>query len=112
MAFQTRGRWGAGATNPPPERCRDVLQELDIAADDLEHPDVCLAHDSGWALSAFPCGLLVWENAEDETHAPRHMTGVSRARVLALWLRLAEGNVAAVDTEPWQLGYGPLSKGS
>ena len=111
MAFHTRGRWGAGASNPPLERCRVLLQELDSDSDDLEHPDVCLAHDSGWALSAFPSGLLVWENVEDEDQPPRHMTGVSRARVLALWLRLAKGDVAAVDAEAWLPGYGPPAKG-
>ena len=112
MAFHTRGRWGVGASNPPVARCRDLLQEIDLDTDDLEHPDVCLAHDSGWALSAFPSGLLVWENAEDETHPPRHMTGVSRARVLALWLLLADGDVAAVDAEPWLPGYGPFLQGA
>ena len=64
------------------------------------------------ALRATASGLLVWENGEDETHPPRHMTGVSRARVLALWLLLADGDVAAVDAKPWLPGYGPFLQGA
>jgi hypothetical protein len=53
--------------DPPIARLRELLQSLDI--DDKEHPDVALTHESGWCLSAFPSGLLVWEN--DETNSGR-----------------------------------------
>jgi hypothetical protein len=34
------------------------------------------------------------------------MRGVPREKVLALWLKLAEGNIAAVEAEAWLPGYG------
>ena len=107
MAFHARGRWGGDERNPPVERLRELLQELDIEIEDIEHPDVALTHETEWCLGAYPSGLLVWENLEDGDPNPRHMNGVSREKVLALWLKLAEGDMAAVEAEPWLPGYGP-----
>jgi hypothetical protein len=111
MAFHARGRWGGDERNPAVARLRALLQELDVETDDREHPDVSLKHETEWCPSAFPSGLLVWENLEDENATPRHMTAVPREKVLALWLTLAEGNIAAVEDEPWRPGYDspPLS---
>ena len=49
-------------------------------------------------------GLLVWENVEAEESSPRHMTSVPRRKVLDLWLKLAQGDIAAVEAEPWLPG--------
>ena len=104
MTFSTRNRWGAAQINPPVARLRELLQSLDI--EDKEHPDVCLKHETEWCLSAFPSGRLVWENVGAEDNNPRHMTSVSRERVLSLWLKLAQGDVAAVEAELWLPGNG------
>jgi hypothetical protein len=104
MSYIVRDRWGATQRDPPGERLRELLQSLDI--EDGEHPDVALRHETEWCLSVFPSGLLVWENVEDTDDRPRHMKGVPREKVLALWLDLARGNVAAVEAEPWLPGYG------
>ena len=102
MAFHITNRWGAMERDPPIARLRELLQSLDI--DDKEHPDVALTHESGWCLSAFPSGLLVWEN--DETNSvPRHMKAVPREAVLRLWLELAQGDIATIEAEPWKRGY-------
>jgi hypothetical protein len=102
MAFRTTNRWGAMERDPPVARLRELLQSLDI--DDKEHPDVALTHESGWCLSAFPSGLLVWEN--DETNSlPRHMKAVPREEVLRLWLKLAQGEIATIEAQPWKSGY-------
>ena len=102
MAFRTTNRWGATERDPPVARLRELLQSLGI--DDNEHPDVALTHESGWCLSAFPSGLLVWEN--DETNSgPRHMKAVPREEVLRLWLHLAQGEIATIEAEPWTSGY-------
>jgi hypothetical protein len=59
-----------------------LVAELDAYEDD-EHPDIAVSHESGWTLSAFPSGLLVWENvyADDEDDsspaAPRHLRGAA-----------------------------------
>lgn len=105
MAFHTTDRWGAMERNPVIERLRELLRSLDI--DDDEHPDVALTHETEWSLSAFPSGRLVWENAAVEDSAARHMVDVPREKVLALWQKLAHGDIAAVDAEPWLPGYGP-----
>jgi hypothetical protein len=80
---------------------REALAELDV--EDIEHPDVALIHESGWCLSAYPSGLLIWEHLGG--NEPRHMRGVSRERVLEMWQRLATGELAAIDAEPWTAGY-------
>lgn len=47
--------------DPPDEAVRVLLDELDTA--DAEHPDVAVSHESGWTLSAFRGGRLVWETS-------------------------------------------------
>jgi len=88
---------------PSFDRMREVLTELD-SGDDDEHPDVSLTHESEWTLSAFPDGLVIWENAEEDV--ARHMHHVSRSKVLELWTMLSEGNIDAIESEPWIQGYG------
>ena len=84
---------------------REVLSELQ-AVDD-EHPCVALSHESEWCLSAYPCGLLVFENLEEGE--PRHLDDVSGERVLALWTLLAQGRLSELEREPWIPGYGAQS---
>jgi hypothetical protein len=81
----------------------EVLAELD--ADDPEHPDVAVEHETGWALSAFSSGLVVFENVEVDDD-PRHMFGLSRADVVELWKLLASGAFAELESRPWLPGYG------
>jgi hypothetical protein len=102
MAFHITTRWGSAEREPTRDRMYEVLQELDVV--DEEHPDTSLTHESEWCLSAFPSGLLVWENLEEGE--PRHMTNVSRERVLQLWTMLSEGRVSEIESEPWMPGYG------
>src|SRR5687767_15519193 len=103
MSYHVTRRWGASFDDPPVERMRHALAELDV--EDIEHPDVALTHESGWCLGAYPRGLLIWEDLS-AVGAPRHMRDVSRERVLELWQKLAKGDIAAVDAEPWKPGYG------
>ena len=85
MTCHVNTRWGGSEPNPSVDRMREVLAELD--AEDDEHPDVSLSHESEWCLSVFRSGLLVWENLEEGD--PKHMRRVSRDRVLELWMKLA-----------------------
>lgn len=104
MPFHVSNRQGASISEPTPEGIDAVLAELDGPVDD-EHPDVSPSHDSERCLSAFPSGLLVWENVEEDDE-PRHMTGVRRDDVRRLWSALAIGDLATIDAEDWQPGYG------
>ncbi|HEX5658319.1 MAG TPA: hypothetical protein VFX59_14050 [Polyangiales bacterium] len=92
-------RWGLSVDDPTVEDLRHALDELDEADD--EHPDAWVSHESGWTLSAFGTGLLIWSDLES---SHRHMLKVSRSRMLALWMRLRDGDLAAVEAEPWQPG--------
>jgi hypothetical protein len=104
VTFYSTNRWGAMEREPSVDHLRNLLQSLDIA--DNEHPDVSLTHETGWALSAFSSGLVLFENIEGENKSARHMKNVPRDKVLRLWIMLAQGELAAVEAEPWLRGYG------
>lgn len=95
---------GAGENELPSDRLSALYDEL-VSADD-EHPDVSVIHDdSGWCMSAFRSGLVVFGHLEGKG-AHRHMTHVPKAYVLALWKRLISGDIEGLLTEPWKPGYG------
>jgi hypothetical protein len=84
----------------------DALYD-ELAQADGEHTDVGIKHESGWALSAFPGGLVVFENVEtDGGIGPRHLQAATREKVLRLWNALAKGNLKEMEMEEWQRGYG------
>ena len=91
---------GEAVDEPDAETVRQVLDGLDSA--DAEHPDVSLTHESGWCLSAFADGSLVWENtADDGTTAPVELRGTGRADVLRLFGLLVTGVIPAIRRLPW-----------
>jgi hypothetical protein len=102
MSFHIYNRWGHGEDNPTIERMREVLGELDV--EDEEHNSASLTHDSEWCLEAFPSGLVIWGHLEGNSE--KYLRGVSREKILELWIKLSKGEIAAVDSEPWQ----PYSK--
>lgn len=81
-----------------------LVAELD-EADDAEHPDVSVTHESGWALSAFSSGLVVWENIEGDGPAV-HRASMDRVEVRRLFGLLASDDVEAVAAMAWEPGYG------
>ncbi|MGW2895716.1 hypothetical protein ACWDAO_14125 [Streptomyces sp. NPDC001212] len=91
---------GGTVDEPDPEMMRRVLDGL-AQADD-EHPDVSLTHESGWCLSVFGGGLLVWENPDDDSVNPGEMRNVARKEILRLFGLLAAGNIASIEELPWQ----------
>lgn len=105
MSFSVTDRQGRMLADPDGPVIDEILAELDDEQD-AEHPDVALSHESGWCLSAFPSGLVTWENVEDDSVEPRHRRGVSRAEVRELWMALASGRVADIEERGWRPGYG------
>ncbi len=83
---------------------RGLVAELDERGD-TEHPDVSVTHESGWSLSAFPSGRLLWENVEADT-AVGHRAAVDRGEVLRLFRLLASDELDAVASSGWEAGYG------
>ena len=102
MTYVVTSRWGVDDQDAPLGRMRAVLDEL--GAPDREHGSASLKHESEWCLSAYEGGKLVWQNVEEGN--ARHMNAVPLEKVVRLWLSLAEGDIIAVDAEPWLDGYG------
>jgi hypothetical protein len=97
-------RWGGSTEDPTVDQMRSALDELET--DDDEHPDTWLTHDSGWTLTAYQTGVLIWGNDEEKVGL-RHLPEVPRARILELWQLLARGDIAAVEREGWLAGGHP-----
>lgn len=104
MSYHVTSRWGHSEDEPDLARMSEFLAELD--APDEEHPDTWLSHESGWTLSVFESGRVVYENVESED-GPRYLLGISRDRALALWTALARGDLAEIESESWSSGYEP-----
>jgi hypothetical protein len=83
---------------------REILSQLE--EHDPEHPDTWLTHESGWTLSVFESGLVIWQNLE-RAAGPRHQVAVSRDKALSMWLKLSRGEIAQIEQEPWRPGSAP-----
>jgi hypothetical protein len=64
MSFNIMHRDGRMDANPGGDWLGALLAELEMVDD--EHPDIAVSHESEWTLSAFPSGLVVWENVESD----------------------------------------------
>ena len=104
MTYFVQTRWGDSEDTPTEARMREILAELDTS--DPEHPDTWLSHESGWTLSIFEGGLVVWENPELE-EGPRYQQHVSRDEALRMWLFLSRGAFDQIESLLWTEGYGP-----
>jgi hypothetical protein len=94
---------GSSDKDPPLDALNDLYDELQFA--DIEHVDVTVIHDdTGWSMSAYPSGRLIFGNLADMNDC--HMIPVSRERVLELWRLLAAGDIDTLLKEPWLPGYG------
>ena len=86
----------------------DLLSELDVDRDDVEHGDVWLSESlSAWTLGVFAGDrhLIVLDNTDPGGDAfPR--ADVSRQDAFALLRRVANGEMAAIRAETWYPGYG------
>ncbi|MBX3479881.1 MAG: hypothetical protein KF842_05740 [Caulobacter sp.] len=96
-------RYGECEQRPPFSSFPALLDELETRLDDEEHTSVSLVHESEWALGFYRGGYVTFENVEEGE--PRHMTGVSRPRQLALMEALAKGDFAHLEAQPWGPGY-------
>ena len=101
--YHTTDTDGVTELNPPAETMRELLDSLDHdEAEDAEHPDVSLVHDtSGWSISVFPSGVVTFENLDEPDEMPRFMIGVPRNEALALWLDLSRGRIEHLRSHPW-----------
>lgn len=99
MAYSITHRSGAMESNPPIDALDALLAELDYI--DQEHPDVAVSHESGWTLSAFPSGRLIYENVEN-LDLPARQVFADRAAARGLFGFLAAGDVERLEAERWE----------
>lgn len=78
-----------------------VLETLS-EADEAEHDDVSLVHESGWCLSVRPRGRVILEHIHRSQEPLRVLTKQSRVQALGYWRMLAEGQLEAVLALPWR----------
>lgn len=102
MSYHVTHRMG-NMTPEPQGSFADLLAELDAGPQDDEHASVSVTHESEWSLGAYRGGYIVYENLEEGE--PRHMRDVPPEKIIALWQRLAEGDLEALENEAWLPGY-------
>ncbi|MGW7486374.1 hypothetical protein [Streptomyces sp. NPDC054786] len=100
MSYFMRDVMGGTLDDPDTATMAQVLEGLADADD--EHPDVSLSHESGWCLSVFAGGLVLWENTEDDSVVPGEMRVSGREEALRLFGLLAAGDVTALEELPWR----------
>lgn len=76
-----------------------LVAELDQA--DNEHTDVSVEHESGWALSAYREGLVVWGNIDDDDESG-WLYDVPRNEVVRLFTALVLGDVTGIGEQEWE----------
>jgi hypothetical protein len=74
----------------------------ELATTDPEHGDVAVSDESGWTLTAFGDGRLLWENVEETDGEERLLFGVPREEVVRLFRLVASGELESVDRLPWR----------
>lgn len=104
MSFFIYHRSGASERDPAPSIFSQLLDELEERLDDEEHTSVSVIHESEWGLRFSAGGYVTLENVEADD-VPRHMDSVTRDKAVELMLALSQGNLAALDREPWLPGY-------
>lgn len=102
--FHTTDIDGISELNPSSKKMREILASLDDPdTESEEYPDVSLVHDSsGWSLSAFPSGVVTFENLDDKDRAPRYIRNVSRDEAHRMWLELSRGEIESLNGRQWR----------
>lgn len=102
--FHTTDCDGVSQLNPDKETMRKVITQLDDPdAEQVDHPDVSLVHDSsGWSISLYPTGIATFENLNDNDAPPKVMTNLSRNAALKLWIDLSKGRIDQLKALNWE----------
>ena len=104
MSFFVHHRYGGSERDPPVSSFPALLDELEDRLEDEEHISVSVIHESEWGLGILRGGYVAFENVESDGE-PRHMEGLSRARLLHLMELISKGDLESLEREPWLPGY-------
>jgi len=98
--YHTTDAFGTTLICPQPEQLREILESL-FEADEADFPDVSLIHVSGWTLTIDDRWTAVLERMKPPMAPLRviRLEGIEDA--LALWLRLARGDLESILQLPW-----------
>jgi hypothetical protein len=105
MSYHVTHRDGEMESDPPLSSLGDLLHELDERPQDTEHGSVALSHESEWCISVMRGGYVIFENLENDAGTERHTRDLPEAKIIELWTRLAHGDIASIESEPWKPGY-------
>ncbi|QSI33161.1 hypothetical protein GNX71_27765 [Variovorax sp. RKNM96] len=105
MAFNLTHRYGSVEPGGPNSDFPALLRELEDRPEDTEHGSVAVTHESEWSLAVSRGGYITFENLEAEGGGERHMDELTVSKIHELFRHLAEGNLAAIEQEPWLPGY-------
>ncbi|MDP0498881.1 MAG: hypothetical protein Q7P63_02165 [Verrucomicrobiota bacterium JB022] len=107
VPYHTTDVFGVSHMAPDEDQMREVLESLEDA-DFGEHPYVSLTHSTGWTLSYYESGVLLWENLSDDedddtpSQPQRYLRNVSPEAALRYWTQLAEGRLRDLQRLQWQ----------
>jgi hypothetical protein len=104
MSFFVYHRCGESDRDPPQSIFQLLLDEVEERLEDEEHTSISVIHESEWGLGFYRGGYVTFENVEGDGE-PRHMRGVSREKAIEMMIALSNGDLVALEHEPWQLGY-------
>ena len=74
--------------------------------EDIEHPDVAVTHESGWGVSLFRSGLIVFGNVESTAAGDDVHLYASRVEQLIASTAVAAGRHDLIADWPWLPGNG------
>ncbi|MFF0741775.1 hypothetical protein ACFYVL_15365 [Streptomyces sp. NPDC004111] len=98
---------GNAVDEPSAETIRTLVVD-GLAEPEAANPEVSLTHESGWSLTAFAGGLMLWENVEEAeegadggSHALT-LDDVAAEEAARLFALLAAGEVEKIAGLGWQ----------
>ena len=105
MSYLILNGLGESEDTPSKERISEYINNLD--PQDKEHGSVSVVDENENILEWSVSKNLVFEQPNMET---RYQYPVMKSKAVELMIKLVEGNIAKLQSEPWKIGYGePLS---
>jgi hypothetical protein len=102
MGYGVRHLDGTSDDDAPTSSFYILYDELRRA--DGEHNDVSVIDDdTGWCITAFPSGLVIFQCLADGSAF--HMRDVEKPQVIQMWMQLAQGALDEVRQFPWKKGF-------
>ncbi|MFD3513706.1 hypothetical protein [Streptomyces sp. NPDC058657] len=94
---------GNAVDEPSAETIRTLVVD-GLADPETANPEVSLTHGSGWSLTAFAGGLMLWENVEEAEEGTAHaltLDDVEKEEAARLFTLLAAGEVEQIAALAW-----------